>query len=141
MNTDYSTYPATNDAQGVAGYAPVATPHVNANVPAYANHTAESWGQNPDATARWPPPYGQRPIALPAPSARSPRDSVDPWLATGAVGSPWEPLSAVARPPGLVAWVQRKRRPMWAWTPRHWLAAGGAGLLVVLIGVVAVSAA
>ena len=139
MNTDYPAYPATTDPYGVGGYPGSARSQPRETEYGYAKPTAESWGRGPDSTARWPPPYGQQPIALPAPAGRSPRDSVDPWLATGAVGSPWEPLSTVARPPGLVAWVQRKRRPMWAWTPRHWLAASGAGLLVVLIAFVTVS--
>jgi len=55
------------------------------------------------------------------------------------VGSLWPPVAEAPPPPRLVEWRQRSRRPMWAWTPRHWaLAVLAAGALLGAVGLLTV---
>ncbi len=61
------------------------------------------------------------------PAAASPTGSQLP----GVVGH-IEPLHLGSpQPPALVEWLRRSRRPLWAWTPRMWMAAASSVMLCV----------
>ena len=86
----------------------------------------------------WPGPA----VGAPAPWQQ------DPWVHPGPEVPRWGPppesvvgsLEPLRRNPttasALTLWVRRRRRPLWAWTPRMWVGAAAAAAAVVAVLVV-----
>ena len=104
-------------------------------------HLPPTSGIDP-APSRWAPPRGQVPARFPAPidlveRTRQPTapSLSDPWLSTGSDVDSWHAVTDIPRPARLVEWANRGRRPMWAWTARHWavMAAAIVGIAVTVL--------